>query len=106
MRAFSCSAVFFLGAALMAQTPAAQKPVDTQAAARAVQLSVTVRDKHGAPVKDLKAADLTLTEDGRPQTISSLTHGNALPPAWPARRHRLRDEPRAGERTQGHHKVR
>jgi len=63
----------------MAQTPAAQKPVDTQAAARAVQLSVTVRDKHGAPVKDLKAADLTLTEDGRPQTISSLTHGNALP---------------------------
>jgi VWFA-related protein len=38
-----------------------------------VVLTVTVRDKKGALVKGLKAAELTLAEDGRPQTIQSFT---------------------------------
>ncbi len=36
-----------------------------------VLLSVTVRDKHGDLVKDLTSADVTLSEDGRPQQIKS-----------------------------------
>jgi VWFA-related protein len=47
--------------------------------AREVLLPVTVRDKHGALVTSLKAADFTLTEDGRPQTIKSFTRESNLP---------------------------
>src|ERR1700740_785343 len=35
-----------------------------------VALPVTVRDKHGAIVKDLTKDDFTLQESGRPQTIT------------------------------------
>ncbi len=73
---FSRSAVFLLGAALAAQTPAPPKPVDP---GRTVLLTATVRDKHGAPVKDLKANELTLTMDGRPQTILSLAPQSSQP---------------------------
>jgi len=40
---------------------------------------VTVRDKRGALVTNLTAADFTLTEDGRPQTIKSFAHESSLP---------------------------
>ena len=36
---------------------------------KVVALPVTVRDKHGAIVKDLTKDDFTLQEDGRPQAI-------------------------------------
>jgi len=62
-----------------------RQPVPAQAAAaaktqaREVALPVTVRDKHGALVTALKASDFTLTEDGRPQTIESLTRDSSRP---------------------------
>jgi VWFA-related protein len=68
-----------------ANTPPAQpapddKPVATlKVQAREVLLPVTVRDKKGAFVASLDKSDFTLTEDGRPQTIKSLTHEANLP---------------------------
>ena len=46
---------------------------------REVLLPVTVIDKHGALVTNLKAGDFTLTEDGRAQTIKSFTTQSNLP---------------------------
>lgn len=44
-----------------------------------VVLPVTVRDKHGNLVTNLQASDFTLSEEGRPQTIKSLTTRSDLP---------------------------
>ncbi len=46
---------------------------------RVVTMAVTVRDKHGAIVPNLTKDDLTLAEDGRPQTIQYFTHDTNLP---------------------------
>jgi VWFA-related protein len=68
-----------------AQQPASQKPASDQSVAtikvqaREVLLPVTVRDKHGALVTNLQMSDFTLTEDGRPQVIKSLTRESNLP---------------------------
>jgi len=59
-----------------AESPAAP---GLHAAAREVQLPVTVRDKHGALVTNLTRDDLTLAEDGRPQTILSFARQSDLP---------------------------
>lgn len=71
-------------------TPAAQAPAPPVASAnapattlkvnvKAVTMSVTVRDKHGAIVPNLTKDDFTLAEDGRPQTIQYFTHDTNLP---------------------------
>ncbi len=44
-----------------------------------VLLAVTVRDKRGDMVNNLTSADLMLTEDGRPQTITSFTRDSKAP---------------------------
>jgi VWFA-related protein len=78
------SALLFAGtsALLCAQQTtspaAAEKPDDKPASSlktpgHEVQLAVTVRDKKGAFVPTFDKNDLTLTEDGRPQTIQSLS---------------------------------
>jgi VWFA-related protein len=60
--------------------PASDKPVMTlHVQAREVLLPVTIRDKKGALVTSLKIGDFTLTEDGRAQTIKSLTRDTTLP---------------------------
>ena len=46
---------------------------------RVVALPVTVRDKHGAIVKDLTKDDFTLQEDGRPQAIKYFSLDSNLP---------------------------
>jgi VWFA-related protein len=51
--------------------PQPQVPVFSAETA-AVVVDVVVRDKKGKPVKDLKASDFTITEDGAPQTVDSL----------------------------------
>ena len=67
------------------QQVAASKPGDDQPVAtlkvqaREVLLPVTVRDRHGAMVTNLTAADFTLSEDGRPQVIKSFTRESNLP---------------------------
>lgn len=62
----------------------AQQPSPAPAAAAktsgyTVTLPVTVRDKKGELVTSLNKSDLTLTEDGRPQTIQSLSHDADVP---------------------------
>jgi VWFA-related protein len=60
--------------------PAEDQPVATlKVQAREVLLPVTVRDKHGAMVNNLSAADFTLMQDGRPQVIKSFTRESSLP---------------------------
>jgi VWFA-related protein len=62
-----------------AQAGAGQPTPTLQVQAREVLLPVTVRDKKGALVTNLTAADFTLTEDGRPQTIKSFSVQSNLP---------------------------
>ena len=62
------------------QQPDADHPVTTlKVKAREVLLPVTVRDKKGALVANLTAADFTLTEDGQPQVIKSFSRESNLP---------------------------
>jgi VWFA-related protein len=72
-------ALAFMPPASSAQQPASGQPVTLKAQAREVLLPVTVRDKKGALAASLKISDFTLTEDGRPQTIKSLTRESNLP---------------------------
>ena len=86
---FSCLAGLALACLCLpgaAQQPASgAAPVSSQSAAtlhvdaREVLLPVTVRDKKGALVTNLTAADFTLSEDGRPQTIKSFSVQSNLP---------------------------
>ena len=67
-------------AAGQAEQPASQPPAAAQKAqAREVTLPVTVRDKRGALVTNLTAADFTLTEDGRTQAIKGFARESNLP---------------------------
>ncbi|MGA7341990.1 MAG: VWA domain-containing protein, partial [Terracidiphilus sp.] len=66
--------------AAAAPAPASDQPVATlKVQAREVLLPVTVRDKKGALVTNLTAADFTLSEDNRPQTIKSFSRQSDLP---------------------------
>jgi VWFA-related protein len=73
--------------ALRAQQSASDRPVlklppataTLHIQAREVVVPVTVRDKKGALVTDLKQSDFTLTEDGRPQSIKSFSRETNLP---------------------------
>ena len=51
----------------------------TAAGAQQVLLPVMVVDKKGTLVTNLTAKDFTLTEDGRPQVITSLTNNSSTP---------------------------
>ncbi|KAA6461013.1 VWA domain-containing protein [Acidobacteria bacterium AB60] len=59
----------------------APAPAGTAAkpAVRDVILPITVRDKKGALVNDLSKNDVTLSQDGRPQTIKSLARESSQP---------------------------
>src|SRR5258708_29256968 len=75
-----CSISFVTSAALIClpaftqQPPApasAQQPPTAKATAEEVLLDIIVRDKKGKPVTDLKADELTVSDNGVPQTITS-----------------------------------
>lgn len=76
--AASILAPFCLPLAGLAQSPPKPGPA-FKTPARQVILPVTVRDKHGALVTNFTAADLTLTQDDRPQKIEGLTRQSTLP---------------------------
>src|SRR5208283_4963118 len=81
LKASACALVALL-AALLAVGPAlrAQDAVATIAVdVKVVTLPVTVRDKHGAIVRDLTKDDFTLQEDGRPQAIRYFSQEANLP---------------------------
>lgn len=90
LRIFSLALVSALALPLLPaqqQASAAQSPAPAgdqpalklKVSAEEVLLPVTVRDKHGALVTSLTISDFTLTEDGRPQKIKSLTRETNLP---------------------------
>ncbi len=83
--ALSVLAVASLSAAI-AQQPAAggsqpaDQPMTTlRSKGPEVLLAVTVRDKRGELVKDLTSADVTLSEDGRPQQIKTFARDGKAP---------------------------
>ena len=49
------------------------------ASPQTVNLPVVVRDKHGMPADHLSTGDLTVTDNGRPQTIQALTQASSVP---------------------------
>jgi VWFA-related protein len=74
--------VILLAAGLAAQQPASSLSGAGAASTTGTQqvvLPVTVRDKKGELVPSLDKSQLTLTQDGRPQSITSLTRGSDLP---------------------------
>ncbi len=76
-------AVYFLllAATLHSQTDNASSAVPTfQSKVRAVLLDVTVTDKGGAPINDLKKEDFEITESGKPQAIASFDEHKAQAP--------------------------
>jgi VWFA-related protein len=74
------SAGALLAAGGITQQQAPPAPASTpKPASHDVVLPVTVRDKKGALVTGLQMNDLTLSEDGRPQTIKSLSRQTAQP---------------------------
>jgi VWFA-related protein len=76
----STAGLLCLSMGAQSQQADAEKPVATvKVQAREVLLPVTVRDKKGALVASLTAADFTLTEDGRPQVIKSFSRESNLP---------------------------
>lgn len=62
-----------------AQSPVTEPALHTKAAAPRVVVAVSARDKKGNLLKSLAKADLTLTEDGRAQTILSVEQATAAP---------------------------
>lgn len=64
---------------VQAGTQAAASQAASKDQPASVVLPVNVHDKKGALVTTLQKSDLTLTEDGRPQTIQSLTRESTLP---------------------------
>ena len=60
-------------------TAPAAAPAPAAAAGMPVSLPVTVVDKKGDPVKDLKAGDVTLTDNGHIQTIQSFALAQPSP---------------------------
>ena len=81
-----------LAVSTMARDGRGQQPAGTQPAAdntkstpvlktpgQDVTLPVTVRDKKGGLVTSVQAGDLSLSEEGRPQTIKSLTRDSNQP---------------------------
>ena len=69
-----------LPAIALAQGSSGDQPAATlKVQADEVLLPVTVRDKRGNLVTNLTAADFTLTEDSRPETIKSFSIQSGLP---------------------------
>jgi len=62
-----------------AQKEAAQKDTTFTADVRVVNVFATVRDKHGAIVRNLAKGDFQLEEDGRPQVIRYFAQESDLP---------------------------
>lgn len=84
----SLVALFLIASAglVRAAEPAAAAPPRFSAGVETVTVDVVVADKKGNPVTDLTAADFTVLEDGKPQTIQSFEKIElpALPNATPA----------------------
>ncbi len=66
-------------ASAASNAPAPDKPADVSVKVNVVNALVTVRDKHGALVKNLTKDDFILTDNGSPQTIHYFSQESNLP---------------------------
>src|ERR1039458_4669434 len=74
------SATALVGKTQQPTSSASSTPVTTlNIQAREVLLPVTVRDKKGQVIPNLKQSDFVLEQDGRPQTIKSFSQETTLP---------------------------
>jgi len=80
---FLCTLIYFpIEADAQAKTPAQTQPQTTiRANTDLVVVDVTVSDAHENPVHQLTAADFTVLEDGKPQTLNVFEEHAAGPPA-------------------------
>lgn len=76
--ATSLSVAALVACPIFAQSKAEPAPAP-HAGANNVTVAATVRDKHGDLVPNLTQSDFTLTEDGRPQTITQFASATSLP---------------------------
>jgi len=67
----ACASAFVVLAATLPQNQT--QPPTVRGSAAGILMDVTVLDKDGHPVTDLKSEDFELTEDGKPQQIVSTT---------------------------------
>jgi len=96
---FAAAAAVALGIGLSAQAPAPAPPQQPapvfKAGISVVPLTVTVLDKNGVPVKDLKASDFTVIENKRTREIVNFFPQEFVPgpvPPDPTTINRVRDE--------------
>jgi VWFA-related protein len=75
-------AASLLSAALLAQDPP-QRPT-FRAGIDLVAVDVSVVDRNGRPVRDLKPGDFAITVDGRPRTVASVEFVSFTRPSEPA----------------------
>ena len=88
MKLQSCIVIVVLALSLagsdFAQTKPQQKPPDDDTLrieTELVQLEITVTDKQGKLIKDLKQSDFELKADGKPQEIGYFSVGTSVTPA-------------------------
>ncbi len=73
-----------LAASVFAQTKPQQKPPEDEILrieTELVQIEITVTDKQGKVIKDLKQSDFELKADGKPQEIGYFSVGTSVTPA-------------------------
>jgi VWFA-related protein len=82
-RSAKATALLLAVALLPLPLPSQQNDYTFRAQTELVLVNVTVRDKDGNFVRDLKADDFTVLEDNKPQKVSSfdIENTDALPPA-------------------------
>jgi VWFA-related protein len=79
MLAATLCAISAVGPSIWAQDAGTTAATTIAVDVKVVTLPVTVRDKHGAIVRDLTKDDFTLQEDGRPQAIRYFSQDANLP---------------------------
>jgi len=79
-----CSLMFSLLVPVLAQQPEQPAPDDVvRISTNLVQVDALVTDKDGNPIKDLRAGDFEVLQDGKPQKVVSVTYVDTEPLAQP-----------------------
>src|SRR5262245_22197186 len=72
VRAFLCATV-----AVTTLVVSAPYAANDRQAGETIAVSAVVLDKNGSPIRNLRAADFTLREDGKPVSVTSFSATNA-----------------------------